>query len=171
VDPDTWEELPFDRTGLVLFRGANVFEGYLDDPGKTRAAFHQGWFITGDLGRFDDDGFLYIEGRLSRFSKIGGEMVPHGTVEMKIIEAFGWDQAESPAVFVTGIADATKGEALVLLTTQPVTAEALRTKLTALGVPNLWVPRIIHQVDRIPMLGTGKTDLKQCREIALEAAQ
>jgi acyl-[acyl-carrier-protein]-phospholipid O-acyltransferase/long-chain-fatty-acid--[acyl-carrier-protein] ligase len=171
IDPDTWEERPLTETGLLLFRGANVFSGYLDDPGKTRAAFHNGWFITGDLGRFDDDGFLFIEGRLSRFSKIGGEMVPHGTVEMKIIEAFGWDQLESPAVYVTGIADATKGEALVLLTTHDVSPEVLRTKLAALGVPNLWVPRIIHRVDRIPMLGTGKTDLKQCRELALEAAR
>jgi acyl-[acyl-carrier-protein]-phospholipid O-acyltransferase/long-chain-fatty-acid--[acyl-carrier-protein] ligase len=171
IDPDTWEERPLTETGLLLFRGANVFSGYLDDPGKTRAAFHNGWFITGDLGRFDDDGFLFIEGRLSRFSKIGGEMVPHGTVEMKIIEAFGWDQLESPAVYVTGIADATKGEALVLLTTYDVSPEVLRTKLAALGVPNLWVPRIIHRVDRIPMLGTGKTDLKQCRELALEAAR
>ncbi|MBI5692004.1 MAG: AMP-binding protein [Verrucomicrobia bacterium] len=170
-DPETWRELPMHETGVVLFRGANVFEGYLDDPGKTRAAFHDGWFITGDLGRFDDDGFLFIEGRLSRFSKIGGEMVPHGTIEMKIIEAFGWDQAESPSVYVTGIPDATKGEALVLLTTQPVAPELLREKLTALGVPNLWVPKVIHHVDRIPMLGTGKTDLKQCRELAMEAAR
>ena len=169
ADPETWEELPFTETGVVLFRGANVFEGYLDDPGKTRAAFTDGWFITGDLGRFDEDGFLFIEGRLSRFSKIGGEMVPHGTVEMKIIEAFGWDQAESPAVFVTGVTDPVKGEALVLLSTHDVAPDVLRAKLAELGVPNLWVPRIIHRVDRIPMLGTGKTDLKQCRELALEA--
>jgi acyl-[acyl-carrier-protein]-phospholipid O-acyltransferase/long-chain-fatty-acid--[acyl-carrier-protein] ligase len=171
VEPETWEELPFTETGVVLFRGANVFEGYLDDPGKTRAAFSEGWFVTGDLGRFDDDGFLFIEGRLSRFSKIGGEMVPHGTVEMKIIEAFGWDQAESPTVYVTGIPDPTKGEALVLLTTHEVAPDVLRAKLTELGVPNLWVPRIIHHVDRIPMLGTGKTDLKQCRELAMEVAE
>lgn len=171
ADPETGEERPFDETGVVLFRGANVFEGYLDDPGKTRAAFSNGWFITGDLGRFDDDGFLYIEGRLSRFSKIGGEMVPHGTVEMKIIEAFGWDQTESPAVYVTGVTDPVKGEALVLLATHDIAPDVLRAKLTALGVPNLWVPRIIHRVDRIPMLGTGKTDLKQCRELAMEAAK
>jgi acyl-[acyl-carrier-protein]-phospholipid O-acyltransferase/long-chain-fatty-acid--[acyl-carrier-protein] ligase len=74
-------------------------------------------------------------------------------------------------VYVTGIPDATKGEALVLLTTQPVAPELLREKLTALGVPNLWVPKVIHHVDRIPMLGTGKTDLKQCRELAMEAAR
>jgi acyl-[acyl-carrier-protein]-phospholipid O-acyltransferase / long-chain-fatty-acid--[acyl-carrier-protein] ligase len=171
IDPDTGRDLPLTDSGVVLFRGANVFGGYLDDPEKTRAAFRDGWFVTGDLGRFDDDGFLFIEGRLSRFSKIGGEMVPHGTVEQKIIEAFGWDQTESPAVFVTGIPDATKGEALVLLTTHDVAADALRSKLGEVGVPNLWVPKIIKRVEKIPMLGTGKTDLKRCRELALEAVK
>jgi acyl-[acyl-carrier-protein]-phospholipid O-acyltransferase / long-chain-fatty-acid--[acyl-carrier-protein] ligase len=171
IDPETGRDLPFTETGLVLFRGANVFGGYLDDPEKTRGAFRDGWFVTGDLGRFDGDGFLYIEGRLSRFSKIGGEMVPHGTVEQKLIEAFGWDQLESPAVFVTGVPDPTKGEALVMLTTHEVTAEQVRTKLSALGVPNLWTPKIIHRVEQVPMLGTGKTDLKRCRELALEAVQ
>jgi len=171
VHPETWEELPSDQQGIVLFRGANVFEGYVDDPGKTKAAFRDGWFITGDLGRFDQDGFLFIEGRVSRFSKIGGEMVPHGTVEAKIIEAFGWETAEGPVVFVAGIPDSAKGESLILLTTQEIAPEVLRAKLAALGVPNLWVPKIIRRVDRIPMLGTGKTDLKQCRELALEATR
>jgi acyl-[acyl-carrier-protein]-phospholipid O-acyltransferase / long-chain-fatty-acid--[acyl-carrier-protein] ligase len=168
IDPESGRELPFTETGVVEFRGANVFEGYLDDPEKTRGAFRDGWFVTGDLGRFDDDGFLFIEGRLSRFSKIGGEMVPHGTVEQRIIEAFGWDQADSPAVFVSGVPDQSKGEALVLLTTHDVTPEELRTRLTERGVPNLWIPRIIRRVEKIPMLGTGKTDLKRCRDLAVE---
>ncbi len=171
VDPETMEERPETDTGLILLRGANVFEGYLDDPGKTRQAFCRGWFVTGDLGRFDVDGFLYIEGRLSRFSKIAGEMVPHGTVEQRIVEAFGWDQSEQPVVYVTGIPDQAKGEALVLLTTEAVTLEQLRARLAERGLPNLWVPKIIHRVERIPMLGTGKTDLKQCRELALHAVK
>jgi acyl-[acyl-carrier-protein]-phospholipid O-acyltransferase / long-chain-fatty-acid--[acyl-carrier-protein] ligase len=152
---------------VVLFRGANVFEGYLDDPEKTSAAFRDGWFVTGDIGRFDDDGFLIIEGRLSRFSKIGGEMVPHVTLEQKIIAAFGWEDAEGPVVFVTGVPDATKGEALVVLTTRDVTLEQLRARLADSGVPNLWVPKIVRQVEKIPILGTGKTDLRRCRELAL----
>jgi acyl-[acyl-carrier-protein]-phospholipid O-acyltransferase/long-chain-fatty-acid--[acyl-carrier-protein] ligase len=168
VDPETGRDLSLHETGIVLFRGANVFGGYLDDPDKTRAAFRDGWFVTGDLGRFDTEGFLFIEGRLSRFSKIGGEMVPHGTVEQKIVEAFGWDQLESIAAFVTGVPDPAKGEALVLITTQDVTPEVVRRKLGELGVPNLWVPRIIRRVDAIPMLGTGKTDMKRCRELALQ---
>jgi acyl-[acyl-carrier-protein]-phospholipid O-acyltransferase / long-chain-fatty-acid--[acyl-carrier-protein] ligase len=168
MDADSGRFLSLTDQGVVLFRGANVFEGYVDDLQKTQGAFRDGWFVTGDLGRFDDEGFLFIEGRLSRFSKIAGEMVPHGTIEQKIIEAFSWDQLESPVVFVTGVPDAAKGEAIVLLTTKEVTPDALRTKLSEVGVPNLWVPRIIRRVDQIPMLGTGKTDLKRCRELALE---
>jgi acyl-[acyl-carrier-protein]-phospholipid O-acyltransferase/long-chain-fatty-acid--[acyl-carrier-protein] ligase len=171
VDPDTGAELPFTQTGLVLLRGANVFQGYLDDSEKTRSAFRDGWFVTGDLGRFDDDGFLIIEGRLSRFSKIGGEMVPHGTVEQKIVQVFAWEQTDSPVAMVTGVPDAAKGEALVLLTTRDITSDELRSKLLDSGVPALWVPKIIVRVEKIPMLGTGKTDLKGARELALKAAK
>jgi acyl-[acyl-carrier-protein]-phospholipid O-acyltransferase/long-chain-fatty-acid--[acyl-carrier-protein] ligase len=167
VDPDTGRELAATQTGMVLFRGANVFSGYLNDENKTREAFRDGWFITGDLGRFDEEGFLFIEGRLSRFSKIGGEMVPHVTVEQKIAEVFGWDQTERPMIAVTGIPDRTKGEALVLLTTEAVTPEEVRQRLQDADWPNLWVPRIVHRVDAIPMLGSGKLDLKGCRELAL----
>ncbi|MBI2516981.1 MAG: MFS transporter [Opitutae bacterium] len=168
LDPDTNEELPLTSTGMLWLKGPNIFQGYLKDAEKTATALRDRWFVTGDLGRFDEDGFLFIEGRLSRFSKIGGEMVPHGTVEQRIAELFNWDQNEGPTAVVTGVPDATKGEALVLLTTQDVTPEQIRTKLLEAGLPNLWVPRIIRKVDKIPMLGTGKTDLKGCRNLAIE---
>jgi acyl-[acyl-carrier-protein]-phospholipid O-acyltransferase/long-chain-fatty-acid--[acyl-carrier-protein] ligase len=171
VDPDTGADKPMTETGLLWLRGANIFTGYLDDHAKTASALRDGWFVTGDLGRFDDDGFLFIEGRLSRFSKIGGEMVPHGTVEQKILEVLAWDQADGLLITVVGIPDPVKGEALVLLTTREVTAETLREKLTATGLPNLWIPKVVHRVDRIPVLGTGKTDLKGCRDLALELAK
>lgn len=171
VDPDTGADLPLTATGIVYLRGANVFPGYLDDPEKNRAAFHDGWFVTGDIGRFDEDGFLYIEGRMSRFSKIGGEMVPHGTIEQKTIETFALDQSEGLPVVVVGIPDAAKGEALVLLTTSPIAPDELRTKLLGAGLPNLWVPRQIYPVDRVPVLGTGKIDFKACRARAIDLAR
>jgi acyl-[acyl-carrier-protein]-phospholipid O-acyltransferase/long-chain-fatty-acid--[acyl-carrier-protein] ligase len=165
LDPETRAERT--ETGLVVLRGPNVFGGYLADAEKTAAAFHEGWFVTGDLGRFDEDGFLFIEGRLSRFSKIGGEMVPHGTVEQKLIEAFGLAGAEGYVVFVTGVPDPTKGEQLVLLTTRAeVTAEAVREKLAAAGVTNLWIPKVVREVGSIPVLGTGKLDLKAAKALA-----
>ncbi len=170
VDPDTFQPLPLTQTGMLLFRGANVFTRYLKDPEKTAAAFHEGWFVTGDLARFDEEGFLYIEGRLSRFSKIGGEMVPHGTIEQLTADAYGWDQIEGPMVVVVGVPDPAKGEALVMLTTQDVRYDELRERLIASGLPNLWVPRIVQKVERIPLLGTGKLDLKGCKELAVQAA-
>ncbi len=170
VDPATHAELPMGETGMVLMRGANVFPGYLKDAEKTAAAFRDGWFITGDLGRFDEDGFLFIEGRLSRFSKIGGEMVPHGTIEQHLIDAFGWDEHEGPSVAVAGVPDAAKGESLVLLTTRDVSIAEIRAKLLDAGLPNLWVPKIIVRVAAIPVLGTGKMDLKACHTLAIEHA-
>ncbi len=166
VNPDTQEDLPATTQGMVLLRGANVFSGYLKDAKKTAAAFHEEWFVTGDLGRFDEDGFLMIEGRLSRFSKLGGEMVPHGRVEQAIIEAFSIDQAEGYAIAVVGVLDAAKGEALVLLTTQELAVDVLLGKLVAAGLPNLWVPRRLRRVETIPVLGTGKLDLKGCVALA-----
>lgn len=167
VHPETGEEVPPGEQGIVWFRGANVFSGYLEDVEKTRAAFSDGWFVTGDLGRIDDEGFLFIEGRLSRFSKIGGEMVPHGTIEQKILELFGWDLPDGYAAAVMSAPDQSKGEALVLLTTHDVTSDQLREKLLGAGLPALWVPKIIKRVDKIPVLGTGKLDLKRCRELAI----
>ena len=169
ADPDKASELPLTSTGMVLFRGANVFPGYLDRSGKLSPAGTEGWFVTGDLGRFDEDGFLYIEGRLLRFSKIGGEMVPHGTVEQKIIELFAINQDEGPAVAVAGVPDQAKGESLVLITTIDMTPGQLRGKLSEAGLPNLWIPRVIVKVPAIPMLGSGKLDFAACRRLALDA--
>jgi acyl-[acyl-carrier-protein]-phospholipid O-acyltransferase/long-chain-fatty-acid--[acyl-carrier-protein] ligase len=166
IDRETGEELPATETGILCLKGANVFAGYLGDEARTRAAVRDGWFVTGDLARFDADGFLYIAGREARFSKIGGEMVPHGTVEEAIVAAFGWDQTEGPAVAVTALPHPTRGEALALLTTRGVTLAELRARLAAAGLPNLWIPRVILPVARIPVLSNGKLDLGACRQIA-----
>jgi Acyl-CoA synthetases (AMP-forming)/AMP-acid ligases II len=168
LHPDTLQELPLTEQGMLLLRGPNVFGGYLNDEAKTKAAFHDGWFVTGDLARFDEDGFLFIEGRLSRFSKIGGEMVPHGTVEQAVMAAFDLEAEDAPVVAVVGVPDSTKGEALVLLTTEPITVDDLRDRLQDAGLAALWIPRLIKQVDAIPMLGTGKLDINGCRALAME---
>lgn len=172
VDPETLEPREATQAGLLWLRGPNVFAGYLDRPDLTASALRDGWFVTGDLGRIDEDGFLHIEGRLSRFSKLGGEMVPHGTVEQRVVAAFGLEGAEGTTVFVCGVPDAAKGEQLVLLTTRDeVTADALRERLPAQGVPNLWIPRVVRRVEAIPVLGTGKLDLKAATAMAREAVK
>ena len=97
-------------------------------------------------------------------------MVPHGTVEQKIVELFDLDQTAGYAVTVMGVPDPTKGEALVLLTTLPISSDELRERLLGAGLPGLWVPKVIRRVDQIPVLGTGKLDLKRCRELAMGQA-
>jgi acyl-[acyl-carrier-protein]-phospholipid O-acyltransferase / long-chain-fatty-acid--[acyl-carrier-protein] ligase len=167
--PDSGERRTLHETGMLWLKGVNIFEGYLDDPKRSGEVLEDGWFRTGDLGRIDEDGFLFIEGRLSRFSKIGGEMVPHETVETRIVELLELPRDER-VIAVTGIPDEAKGEALVLLTTREIESKDLRDKLSAAGVPNLWIPKTIKRIESIPVLGTGKLDLARCKEIALEGA-
>jgi acyl-[acyl-carrier-protein]-phospholipid O-acyltransferase/long-chain-fatty-acid--[acyl-carrier-protein] ligase len=144
-----------------------VFGGYLGEPERTLEVLPgDGWFHTGDLGRFDDDGFLFIEGRLSRFSKIGGEMVPHGTVEQAVAKALGVEDSDKPLVAIGSKADPAKGESLVLLAVPEVDFDDLRKRLSEAGLANLWIPKEIKQVDEIPMLPTGKLDLKGIARLA-----
>jgi acyl-[acyl-carrier-protein]-phospholipid O-acyltransferase/long-chain-fatty-acid--[acyl-carrier-protein] ligase len=167
--PETGLELPPAETGMILLRGANIFSGYLDDEVETGLTFKDGWLVTGDLGHFDEDGFMTVAGRLSRFSKIGGEMVPHGAIEQKLIEIFDIEQAEGPAVVVIGVPDPAKGEALVVLSLRELAQDAVRERLSAAGLPNLWIPKAVVRIEKIPLLGTGKLDVKTCREIAAAA--
>ena len=166
-DPQTGAPLRLRDTGMLWLRGPNIFEGYLGQPEQTADVIRDGWFRTGDLARFDEDGFLFIEGRLSRFSKIGGEMVPHETIEVKIHEALELPAAGDRLLVVMGVPDEAKGESLVLLTTIGIDQADLRAKLSALGVPNLWIPRCIQRIEAFPVLGTGKLDLKACRDLAI----
>ena len=164
-DPETGQKLSLHDVGMLWLKGPNIFEGYLKDPARTADALHEGWLRTGDLGRFDEDGFLFIEGRLSRFSKLAGEMVPHETVETAVCEALGVSAEDRPLA-VTGVPDESKGEALVLLAVMDVDLAALRKQLSSAGIPNLWIPRRMVKVPAIPYLPTGKLDLRRIQELA-----
>jgi acyl-[acyl-carrier-protein]-phospholipid O-acyltransferase/long-chain-fatty-acid--[acyl-carrier-protein] ligase len=165
--PETDALLSPHELGILWLKGPNIFEGYLNEPERTADVLQDGWFKTGDLARFDEDGFLYIEGRLSRFSKIAGEMVPHQTIEDKIVEIFGLKGEEERVIAIASIPDETKGEALVLLAARDLPLNRLREGLLANGIPNLWIPRMIKRIDKIPILGSGKLDLATCKELAL----
>jgi len=127
-----------------------------------------GWYITGDVATMDEDGFIQITDRLSRFSKIGGEMVAHGRIEEALQEVAG---IELQAFAVTGIPDERKGERLAVLHTVDETAiPALLEKIAARGLPNLFIPHPddFVKIDKLPLLGTGKLDLRAVKQIAIE---
>src|SRR5881396_2179331 len=164
-EPETDRKLSLYETGMLWLRGPNIFEGYLHDPKRTAEILRDDWLKTGDIARLDEDGFLYIEGRLSRFSKIGGEMVPHEVVEQKIIGALGLEGSER-RIAICGVPDEAKGEALLLLTADPIEMDKLRAVLTESGVPNLWIPKRSVVVENIPVLASGKLDIRRCQELA-----
>ncbi len=169
TEPNDDSPLPINSSGMIWLRGPNIFKEYLDLPSQTQEVIKGGWFRTGDIGRVDEDGFLYIEGRLSRFSKIAGEMVPHETVESHINKALSYDSEDEKKIAVIGIPDEAKGEALVLLSTEEMSDESvksLRQKLLDLGVAALWIPKKIIKVDSIPSLASGKLDIKGCEDLA-----
>ncbi|MDF1813924.1 MAG: AMP-binding protein [Verrucomicrobiales bacterium] len=165
TDPETFEPLPLHSSGMIWLKGANIFEEYLNMPEKTEEVLINDWFMTGDIGRVDEDGFLYIEGRLSRFSKIAGEMVPHETVESAINEALEIKD-DTRKIAVVGLPDEAKGEILVMLSCDKMTLTDLRGSLKGKGLASLWVPKKIIKVDEIPMLASGKLDIKGCEDIA-----
>src|SRR5213593_4737806 len=169
-EPETDRKLSLYDTGMLWVRGPNIFEGYLHDPKRTAEILRDGWLKTGDIGRFDEDGFLYIEGRLSRFSKIGGEMVPHEAIEQKIIDLLELSGRDERPIAIIGVQDEAKGEALVLLSAVDIDLADLRKKLQDAGVPNLWIPKQVHGVEAIPVLASGKLDLKKCNEVAADAS-
>ena len=169
VHPETFEVLEAGNEGMLLVKGPNIMQGYLGRDDLTAAAIHDGWYITGDIGLMNEDGFLKITGRLSRFSKIGGEMVPHGRVEDALHEAIGSD---TQVFAVTAVGDPRKGERLAVLTTldDARVREAIANVGKA-GLPNLFIPRRddFIKVEAIPMLGTGKLDLRAIKRVAEEA--
>ena len=169
VHPDTGEALPCGVEGLLLVKGPNRMLGYLGQPGTTAEVLREDWYVTGDIGAIDEDGFIRITDRLSRFSKIGGEMVPHVKVEEAINGLLG-----EHACVVTAIPDVHKGERLVVLYTQPeANRDSLWEHLCQSGLPRLWIPKRedFHCVETIPVLGMGKVDLAQVKAIALEKAR
>ncbi|MBN1911123.1 MAG: MFS transporter, partial [Pirellulales bacterium] len=170
VDLDTGEDLGQDRSGMLMIAGPNVMKGYLDRPDLTEEVIKDGWYITGDVAMIDEDGFIHITGRVSRFSKIGGEMVPHLRIEETICDALKLDQ-EQIQVVVTSVPDVKKGERLIVLHTglnQP--PEVVCRALANAGLPPLWIPSpdSFRQINEIPVLGSGKLALKEVKDLAGE---
>jgi acyl-[acyl-carrier-protein]-phospholipid O-acyltransferase/long-chain-fatty-acid--[acyl-carrier-protein] ligase len=166
LDLDTGEPTLPGQTGLMYVRGPNVMVGYLKNDEKTAAVLRDGWYETGDIAAIDEDGFITITDRLARFSKIGGEMVPHIKVEEALHELLGLTEQ---SLAVAGVPDEAKGERLVVLhILEEDKLEELLDKLPKATMPNLWRPRstAFYRIDAIPVLGTGKMDIKSVKNMA-----
>jgi acyl-[acyl-carrier-protein]-phospholipid O-acyltransferase / long-chain-fatty-acid--[acyl-carrier-protein] ligase len=165
VDTDSGAGPLVGKEGLLLVRGPNQMLGYVGEPELTRAVQRDGWYVTGDIAVIDSDGFIHITDRLSRFSKIAGEMVPHMKVEEEVQPLL----QEPHSCVVTAVADSAKGERLIVLYTDPdLTPHAIWEHLSASSLPKLWIPKRedIRFVESIPTLGTGKVDLRAVRTLA-----
>lgn len=169
VDPDTGEPLDVETPGMLLVKGPNVMKEYLGDPEKTAGVLRDGWYVTGDIALIDKQGFIQITGRLSRFSKIGGEMVPHINIEEAIQGLVQTPEDEVVKAVVTAVPDERKGERLIVVHTKlDHTPQDICDHLAKLGLPNLWLPSTnsFLEVEQIPVLGTGKLDLKGLSDLA-----
>jgi acyl-[acyl-carrier-protein]-phospholipid O-acyltransferase / long-chain-fatty-acid--[acyl-carrier-protein] ligase len=172
VHPETFEALPIGQEGLLLITGANVMKGYLHKQELTREVIRDGWYVTGDMARLDADGYVTLTGRLSRFAKIGGEMIPLERIEEELHDVLGTTER---ICAVTCVPDESRGERLIVLyiaahlTQFDVEVRLWCQKLGGRGLPNLWMPseRDFHQVPELPLLGSGKINLKGVKEMAL----
>ncbi|MBP89220.1 MAG: acyl-[ACP]--phospholipid O-acyltransferase [Planctomycetaceae bacterium] len=168
VDLDTNEELGANEPGMLMITGPNVMKGYLGREDLTVEVIKDGWYVTGDVALIDDEGFVQITGRESRFSKIGGEMVPHILIEEALNKLLDTEELK---VAVTAVPDAKKGERLIVIRTKlDKTIDDLRKGLSAAGLPNIFIPSAdsFHEVDELPVLGTGKLDLKGIKQLAMD---
>lgn len=166
VDPESHTPLNVNESGMLLVEGPNLMAGYLGKPETTQSVLRDGWYETGDIASVDEDGFITITGRLSRFSKIAGEMIPHGKVEELLHQLLGLTEQ---ALAVVSLPDEKKGEKLVVLhTLYEGQVTVLHEKLKQSGMPNLWIPDsgAFHRIEAIPVLGSGKMDLRTLRTLA-----
>src|SRR5215472_12569861 len=168
VDPESGQMLAANQAGMLLVKGPNVMKGYLGRPEKTTEVLRDGWYTTGDIASMEEDGFLRITDRLTRFSKIGGEMVPHIKIEEKLHELAG---IADQVFTVTAVPDEKKGERLIVLHVLPEDQLApVLEKLAESDLPALWKPRKdqFFHVDALPYLGSGKLDLRALKTQAAE---
>ncbi len=166
VHHETGADVSHGTEGLLMVKGPNVMQGYLNNPEKTAEVLKNGWYNTGDIAKIDSDGFVYLLDRISRYSKIGGEMVPHVAIEDIINHALG---LVNPAAFVTSVPDEKKGEQLVVLyTDESGGSERINKIIEESDLPNLWRPKHNNyfRIESIPILGSGKLDIKCLKEFA-----
>jgi len=167
VDPATFEELPAQEDGMILIGGPQIMQGYLNDPEKTNKVIHEvdgvRWYMSGDKGHLDEDGFLVIVDRYSRFAKLGGEMISLSEVEATVAKCL----SDDTDVIAINVPDDKKGEKVVLLTDGELALKEVRQSMLDQAVNPLLIPAKVLQVETMPKLGSGKTDFVKAKALAL----
>jgi acyl-[acyl-carrier-protein]-phospholipid O-acyltransferase/long-chain-fatty-acid--[acyl-carrier-protein] ligase len=165
VDPDTGEAKKEGEEGLLLLKGPGRMVGYLADPERTAQVLRDDWYVTGDIAVIDEDGFIKITDRLSRFSKVGGEMVPHLKIEEAMLRIPGIGAAA-----VVAVPDADRGERLfgLYVADESMGPDLVWKGLSDSGLPKLWIPKPkdLRRIEELPTLGTGKIDMRRLKEMA-----
>jgi len=152
----------YDKGGLLYLKGRNIMDGGYYDKGKFSGKEEGGWYNTGDVAYVDEDGYLFILGRLKRFAKIAGEMI--SLIQVEEYPKKLWPENNS---VVCSIKDSNKGEALILLTdNKNADLETLINSMKETGLSSLYAPRKIKIIDEFPILGSGKLDFKKLQDIA-----
>jgi acyl-[acyl-carrier-protein]-phospholipid O-acyltransferase/long-chain-fatty-acid--[acyl-carrier-protein] ligase len=175
IDLETGADLPPNEVGMIVCKGPIVMKGYYKQPDKTAEVIKDGWYSTGDVGKMDEEGFIWVTGRESRISKIGGEMVPHILIEEEITKILSEDKDDSesaePPAAVTALPHPTRGEQIIVLYKDTsLTPAEIVERMVSLGLPRIWIPHVdgFIKVDSIPVLGTGKLDLAAVKRMATE---
>lgn len=161
---------------MIVAKGPTVMKGYYKQPDKTAEVIKDGWYTTGDVGRIDEDGFIWVTGRQTRISKIGGEMVPHILIEEEITKIllegqYSDIESSEPVAAVTALPHPTRGEQIIVFyRDSSLTPSELIEKMVAVGLPRIWIPHVdgFIKVNSIPILGTGKLDLAAVKRMAME---
>ena len=140
--------------GEVVVRGPLVFDGYFDDAEATAAAFVDGWFRTGDLGRFDEDGYLYLVGRVKDIINRGGEKISPAEIDAAIEAIPGVRAAATFAIPHRSLGEEVVA-AVVKESAATVEVSDIIDQVRQRMGPKR-VPRKIYFVDELPRTETGK---------------
>ena len=176
VDPETFEVLPVGEAGMVLIAGVQVMQGYLKNPVKNQQVIKDidglRWYVTGDKGSIDEDGYLTIIDRYSRFAKVAGEMVSLTAVEQVLAKVLALNSSDHELVAVA-LSDTKKGEVIAVLGTLPCSLADVRQAMVdnqcnPLLIPNRLITLEALQLKTLPKLGSGKTDYQQIKQLLLQ---
>jgi acyl-[acyl-carrier-protein]-phospholipid O-acyltransferase / long-chain-fatty-acid--[acyl-carrier-protein] ligase len=172
-DPETGAVLGTGERGLLWVTGPHVMLGYLNQPDLTSAVLRDGWYNTGDVVTIDEDGFITIVGRESRFAKVGGEQVPFAAIEEALAMLTGSSEDGAPRAVVSAVPDEATGERLIVVhTALDRSPDELVKGLVDAGLPRLYIPAPVdfYEIDSMPLIGIGKVDLEAINRFAQQAA-